>query len=144
MSNKLRIFVYGTLKPGEVNYQRYCAGKVIEEKSAMTFGNLFDLPLGYPAMTPGESIVHGFLLTFTDSTILSVLDKLEDYNSNRIPEENEYYRQEIEIYDLDRKSLGLAWVYLMNFTQIQQLGGMIISSGCWRGNCDLQFKQLNS
>jgi len=25
----IRVFVYGTLKPGEVNYQRYCEGKVI-------------------------------------------------------------------------------------------------------------------
>lgn len=137
MSNKLKIFVYGTLKPGEVNYQRYCGGKVIEEKPAIALGKLFSLTLGYPAMTPGESIVHGFLLTFTDSTILTILDELEDYNPNRIPEENEYYRQEIEIYDLDRKSLGLAWVYLMTFTQVQQLGGILISSGSWRGNCDL-------
>ncbi len=138
MSNKLRVFVYGTLKPGEVNYQRYCAGKVREEKSAIAFGNLFNLPLGYPAMTPGESIVRGFLLTFTDSTILTILDELEDYKPNRIPEENEYYRQEIETYDLDRKSLGLAWIYLMTFTQVQRFGGILISSGCWRGNCDLQ------
>jgi gamma-glutamylcyclotransferase (GGCT)/AIG2-like uncharacterized protein YtfP len=138
MSNKVSVFVYGTLKPGEVNYQRYCLGKVIEEKPTIAFGKLFDLPLGYPAMTPGESIVYGFLLTFTDSTILSILDELEDYNPNRIPEENEYYRQEIEIYDLDRKSLGFAWVYLMTFAQVQRLGGQIISSGSWRGNYHLK------
>ena len=134
MSNKLRVFVYGSLKPGEVNYLRYCEGKVLEEKPAIAFGKLFDLPLGYPAMTPGESLVHGFLLTFTDSTILSILDELEDYNPNRILEENEYYRQEIEIYDLDRKSLGFAWVYLMTFAQIQRLCGVIISSVNWRGS----------
>ncbi len=33
-SEELRVFVYGTLKPGEANYQKYCAGKVVEAKRA--------------------------------------------------------------------------------------------------------------
>lgn len=132
MSNNLRVFVYGTLKPGEVNYQRYCQGKVLDAKSAIALGTLFNLSLGYPAMTLGDNIVRGFALTFPDSTILSLLDDLEDYNPNRIPEENEYYRQEIEIYDLDGKSLGFAWAYLMTLPQIQRFSGTLISSGCWR------------
>ncbi|HBE17290.1 MAG TPA: hypothetical protein DEG17_06275 [Cyanobacteria bacterium UBA11149] len=131
MSNNLRVFVYGTLKPGEVNYQRYCQGKVLEEKSAIAYGTLFNLSLGYPAMTLGENIVRGFVLTFPDSSIFSLLDDLEDYNPHRLLEENEYYRQEIEIYDLDGKSLGLAWAYLMTLTQIHRFNGAIIPSGQW-------------
>jgi gamma-glutamylcyclotransferase (GGCT)/AIG2-like uncharacterized protein YtfP len=74
--NNLNVFVYGTLKPEEVNYQRYCAGKVVEEKRAIAFGQLFDLPLGYPAMTLGESPVQGYLLTLADPTVLSILDEI--------------------------------------------------------------------
>jgi gamma-glutamylcyclotransferase (GGCT)/AIG2-like uncharacterized protein YtfP len=129
--NNLKIFVYGTLKPGEINYQRYCEGKLVEEKRAIAFGQLFDLPLGYPAMTPGESPVQGFLLTFADPAVLSLLDELEDYVPHRLPEENEYNRQQIETYTLEGQALGLAWAYLMTFEQVQRLKGVPIPSGWW-------------
>lgn len=130
-TNNLRFFVYGTLKPGEVNYNLYCAGKVVEAKKAIAFGQLFHLPLGYPAMIPGESLVQGFLLTFVDPAILRVLDELEDYYPYRAAAENEYNRQQIEVYDLTRKTLGFAWTYLMTFEQVQQLQGVPLVSGCW-------------
>ncbi len=135
--NSLKIFVYGTLKPGEVNYQRYCAGKVVEEKRVIALGQLFDLPLGYPAMTPGESPVQGFVLTFTDPTLLSLLDKLEDYEPQRALEENEYYRQQIETYDFEGQTLGLAWAYLMTSEQVQRFQGVPILSGWWSGCVDM-------
>jgi gamma-glutamylcyclotransferase (GGCT)/AIG2-like uncharacterized protein YtfP len=137
--NTIKVFVYGTLKPGEANYHLYCAGKVVEEKRAITYGQLFDLPLGYPAMTPGESLVQGFLLTFADLGILSALDELEDYDSSRTPEKNEYYRQQIETYDLSEQALGLAWVYLMTTDQVQRLKGVLIPSGWWSGYVNQQF-----
>jgi gamma-glutamylcyclotransferase (GGCT)/AIG2-like uncharacterized protein YtfP len=129
--NQLKVFVYGTLKPGEANYQHFCAGKVVEETTAITFGQLFDLPFGYPAMIPGESPVQGFLLTFADPAILSVLDELEDYDPQRSQQENEYYREQIEVYDVTGRSLGCAWVYLMRFEQVQHWRGVLIPSGWW-------------
>ena len=129
--NNLRIFVYGTLKPGESNYQRLCVGKVLEEEKAIAFGQLFDLPLGYPGMTVGESPIQGFVLTFADTAILSILDELEDYDPNRSETDNEYNRQLIETFDLSGKSLGLVWVYLMSLERVQRLGGVMLSSGCW-------------
>lgn len=131
--DNLKIFVYGTLKPEETNYQRYCAGKVVEAKRAIAFGQLFDLPLGYPAMTIGASPVQGFLLTFADPNVLSILDELEDYDPQRLPEENEYYRQQIDIYSPTGQALGLAWVYLMTSKQVQYLEGSPIPSGWWSG-----------
>lgn len=130
MSN-LNVFVYGTLKPGECNYQRYCMGKVVEQKRAIALGQLFDLPLGYPAMTGGKHPVQGFLLTFCDPSFLAVLDELEDYNPQRTPEENEYIRQQIETHNLAGERLGLAWVYLMTVEQVQRFGGILIPSGSW-------------
>jgi gamma-glutamylcyclotransferase (GGCT)/AIG2-like uncharacterized protein YtfP len=32
----MEVFVYGTLKPKESNYSAYCAGKVINSKTAYT------------------------------------------------------------------------------------------------------------
>lgn len=127
----LQVFVYGTLKPGECNYQRYCVGKVVEEKEAIAYGQLFDLSLGYPAMTTGESPVQGFVLTFADSGILRVLDELEDYKPHHKAEENEYNRLEISTYDKAGKALGLAWAYLMTFEKVNRFTGVLIPSGLW-------------
>lgn len=130
----LQVFVYGTLKPGECNYQRYCLGKVVEEKEAIAYGQLFDLSLGYPAMTVGESPVQGFVLTFADSGILGILDELEDYQEHRKPEENEYNRHKIATYNRDGKALGMAWAYLMTFEKVKQFEGILMPSGLWTNN----------
>jgi gamma-glutamylcyclotransferase (GGCT)/AIG2-like uncharacterized protein YtfP len=131
-SEPFKVFVYGTLKPGEVNYDRYCAGKIIEATEAIAFGELFDLPLGYPAMTAGERPVRGYLLTFADPSLLASLDRLEDYDSKRLPEDNEYQRQPIDTFDLTGKPLGRAWTYLMSPQRVQHHNGVFLPSGVWR------------
>ena len=130
----LKVFVYGTLKPGEINYQRFCAGKVIEEKRAIAQGHLFALPFGYPAMTPGDGRVQGYLLTFADSEVLRALDRLEDYHPERPPEQNEYNRQLIETFNLSGEPLETAWVYLMSPHLVRSYGGIFLPSGSW-SNC---------
>ncbi|OUL20434.1 gamma-glutamylcyclotransferase [Nostoc sp. 106C] len=136
-SDTVRIFVYGTLKPGEVNYKRYCAAKVIDTKRAITQGKLFALPMGYPAMTLENSQVQGYLLSFADLEILDQLDELEDYQSHRNLSENLYNRQQIEIYDLQGLSLGFAWVYFMSPERITQLKGIPQADDWWSG-CGLK------
>ncbi|QIR37557.1 gamma-glutamylcyclotransferase [Tolypothrix sp. PCC 7910] len=142
-SGILRVFVYGTLKPGEVNYQKYCAGKVIDAKRAIARGKLFALPMGYPAMTLEDSQVQGYLLSFKDSKVLSQLDNLEDYQPQRQISENLYNRQEIEIFNLQGLSLGWAWTYFMSPDRVQQLGGILQPDGWWTG-CGLTASDLPS
>jgi gamma-glutamylcyclotransferase (GGCT)/AIG2-like uncharacterized protein YtfP len=132
-SGLLRVFVYGTLKPGEENYQQYCAGKVLSAKKSYTLGKLFGLKEGYPGMTAGNKPVYGYLLEFADSKILFALDELEDYKPTRQKQENPYNRQEIEIYDLSGQTLGAAWVYLMTQGMAHQLGGFHLPDGWWSG-----------
>ncbi|MEH1998296.1 MAG: gamma-glutamylcyclotransferase [Nostoc sp.] len=138
-SNLVGVFVYGTLKPGEANYKRYCAGKVVDVKRAFVEGKLFALPMGYPAMTLGDSQVHGYLLSFPNSRILNELDVLEDYQPNRQTAENLYNRQIIEVYQPQSLSLGWAWVYLMTLERVEQLGGLLQPDGWWSG-CGLTAK----
>ncbi|MBD2605444.1 gamma-glutamylcyclotransferase [Scytonema hofmannii FACHB-248] len=133
----LKVFVYGTLKPGEANYQRYCAFQVVDAKKAYTFGKLFALPMGYPAMTLGDSLVYGYLLTFVDSKVLNNLDILEDYQPSRQMSQNLYNRQEVEIYDLEGRSLGMSWVYLMTPNQVSQLKGSRQQRDGWWSGCGL-------
>ena len=131
MVDLLRIFVYGTLKPGESNFEQYCADRVVATQAAIAYGALFELHLGYPAMTAGDRPVYGYLLSFTDATMLEAMDELEDFEPSRPADRNEYNRVEIEVFDLSRRSLGQAWVYLMSLEQVKQAGGTLLASGNW-------------
>lgn len=132
-SQLLKVFVYGTLKPGEINYQRYCLGKVIAEEPAIAYGELYSLPIGYPAMISGEGLVQGFLLTFPDSLVLPDLDWLEGYDPEKHPEESEYHRLESDIFSANGQSIGKAWLYQMSLKQVRDRGGVLIPDGWWKG-----------
>ncbi|CAD5960780.1 Gamma-L-glutamyl-butirosin B gamma-glutamyl cyclotransferase [Planktothrix tepida] len=132
MTNLIHVFVYGTLKPGESNYQRYCQGRVIAQRPAVVQGKLYDLSLGYPGMVAGDGIVQGVILSFSDPNIFIDLDQLEDYQPHRPPEKNEYQRQQIPVFDLNHQPLGLVWAYLMDMTKVQVYSGVLIPDGCWK------------
>jgi gamma-glutamylcyclotransferase (GGCT)/AIG2-like uncharacterized protein YtfP len=126
----MKLFVYGTLKPGESNHDRYCQS-VTQIEAAIVYGSLYALPLGYPALTPGNTPVHGFLLTFADSQMLSQLDELEDYRSDRPTEKNEYDRQKTKTFSPTHQPLGTAWVYMMELEKAKRLGGVLLPEGNW-------------
>lgn len=142
MSGLLRVFVYGTLKPGEINYPRYCEGKVIQYQKAIAQGQLFALPVGYPALTLGDHGVQGYLLTFAQASALTDLDRLEDYSPNRSTTENEYERQWTKIFDERNQSLGWAWAYFMTLEKVQRLGGVLLPGGCWQSQDDEALAQV--
>jgi gamma-glutamylcyclotransferase (GGCT)/AIG2-like uncharacterized protein YtfP len=142
VAEDLYIFVYGTLKPGAANFDRYCGTKVVTSYRAYINGDLYHLPrLGYPDAIHGTRQVHGFVLGFNDAAIFQQLDELEDYDPQRQPAENDYNRELVTTYPLDRNTSPLkhqtpgisAWVYLMNLSRIQQLGGILLPSGWWEG-----------
>jgi gamma-glutamylcyclotransferase (GGCT)/AIG2-like uncharacterized protein YtfP len=56
----LTLFVYGTLKRDFWNHDRFCRN-TIDIKPATTWGRLYDLPAGYPALEVPESAIlaHG-------------------------------------------------------------------------------------
>ncbi len=130
-SSLLKVFVYGTLKPGKFNYQVHCSGKVINARAAISQGQLFSLPAGYPAMTLGEGQVHGFVLSFKEHAVLSQLDDYEDYQVGRSPQHNLYERCLIETFDLTGQSFGSAWAYLMSLERVHYLKGTLLPEGQW-------------
>ncbi|MGV0027985.1 gamma-glutamylcyclotransferase family protein [Phormidesmis priestleyi] len=141
----IRVFTYGTLQPQEILkpdanlYQRSCAQKLVESCEAIAFGNLYHLPLGYPAMTIGTAPIYGFLLSFTDASILQVMDEYERHDPDDLKqffpdqtlEDPEYGRQEIEVVDRHQRALGVAWAYIMTMQQIDRLQGILVPSGKW-------------
>jgi gamma-glutamylcyclotransferase (GGCT)/AIG2-like uncharacterized protein YtfP len=140
-SSTLDVFVYGTLKPGEANFSAYCGGKVITQTPAYTWGELYALSVGYPAMTEGKNKVQGMLLSFRDRQILQDLDQLEDYQAYRDKDLNEYYRASVEVYSLgDRGAypqsnllVRHAWAYFMTLAKVKQYQGIKLPSGIWTG-----------
>lgn len=133
------VFVYGTLKPGNRYYQQYCRGKTRDERAAIAYGQLYDLPtFGYPAMTVGVDRVYGFLLSFTEPEILAQLDDLEGYHPQRSPSQNEYERVQIEVFHPENPEISLAWawVYLQSRDRVQSLGGILLADGCWQPRQD--------
>jgi gamma-glutamylcyclotransferase (GGCT)/AIG2-like uncharacterized protein YtfP len=147
----LQVFVYGTLKPGESNYNRYCEGNVLSVEPAIAPGKLYDFPqLGYPGMMRVESAdlathlatVQGVILSFADPNILKILDELEDYDQTRSPDQNEYLRQTITVTcrgaiatpkTILKNIQKTVWVYVMTHDTIQKLGGIWLPDGIWTG-----------
>ena len=130
-SDLLQVFVYGTLKPGEAYYEYYCGNKVVDAKKAWVRGELYALPQGYPAITQGNNLVYGYLLSFATNEVLSRLDQLEDYHPEKHVSENFYNRKQVEIFNLENNSLGFAWVYFMSLDKIHQLKGTPQTDGWW-------------
>jgi gamma-glutamylcyclotransferase (GGCT)/AIG2-like uncharacterized protein YtfP len=87
-------------------------------------GRLYDLPMGYPAMTPEDGKIHGYLLSFADSTLLVALDDLEDYEPNITKSKNLYNRYYIEVYKLNGSFW--VWAYFMTAEKIYQIGSIML------------------
>lgn len=132
MTELIKVFVYGTLKPGEANHH-YCKDHLLKAEAAFVYGQLYDLPLGYPAMTAGQEPVYGFLLAFAEPSILNQLDELEDYDPRRPAEQNEYMRVQTTAFDLQKTDLGLVWVYQMRLELVQKARGVPLPHGRWTG-----------
>jgi gamma-glutamylcyclotransferase (GGCT)/AIG2-like uncharacterized protein YtfP len=143
MTSHLSVFVYGTLKPGEANFDLYCSSKAISRHRAYIHGELYDFPrLGYPGVIHGRRQVNGYVLTFADAGILTALDELEDYHPDRQPAENDYTRELVITYTLEGIPSIPAWAYFMTSVgtasplehRIQQWGGILLVDGWWEGS----------
>ncbi|MER8047900.1 gamma-glutamylcyclotransferase family protein [Streptomyces sp. NPDC094032] len=77
----LPFFVYGTLRPGAYNHDRFLLGRTGAEEDAVLPGALLHDGPGYPFAVPGEGRVAGALLTAAPGRygeLLGVLDRLEE------------------------------------------------------------------
>ncbi len=136
--HRIDVFVYGTLKRGERNHDRFCSG-ALRVSDATIRGRLYDLPFGFPALVvPAENIlaigttdyladaekqratvseakssdpdtVYGELFTFDDALDrLPTLDGLEGFR----PGESNLYRRVLIPVHAD-SGTQLAWAYAM-------------------------------
>ncbi|KKD05967.1 gamma-glutamylcyclotransferase family protein [Streptomyces sp. WM6386] len=132
---RLPFFVYGTLRPGEVNHDHFLRGRTgSEERGRLDGVVLYDGP-GYPyaVQEPGGT-VHGELVTAHPEAydgLLVALDRLEDYAPG--DPQNLYERIECDVVrDTDGVSVR-AWVYVAAPAVAAELRarGKLIGSGDW-------------
>ncbi|WP_031477093.1 gamma-glutamylcyclotransferase family protein [Streptomyces bicolor] len=136
LSPRLPFFVYGTLRPGEPNHDRFLRGRTrVEEPGRLSGAVLYDGP-GYPyAVEAARGVVRGELVTALPEAygeLLVELDRLEEYAPGDL--RNLYERVEREVTrDADGTTVR-AWVYVAAPAVASQLRarGRVIGSGDWR------------
>lgn len=133
MRPDLKVFVYGTLKPGGHYWPDFCQGKLASEpRPAKIRGELYDLHVGYPGLLlSGDQWVHGYVLEMVDEAAFAGLDYLEGYVPGRPEAENDYNRLRVRCFSPEGKPLDEVWIYEMTAEKIAQHKGTRIESGDW-------------
>ncbi|MGW0609915.1 gamma-glutamylcyclotransferase family protein [Streptomyces sp. NPDC002788] len=134
----LPFFVYGTLRPGEVNHDLFLRGRTRSEEPGRLHGAvLYDGP-GYPYAVeePCGGAVGGELVTALPQAygeLLAELDRLEEY----VPGDPSslYVRVERKVVRAADGASVRAWVYVAGPAVAGRLraAGRRIESGEWRG-----------
>ena len=100
-----RLFVYGTLLPGEANH-RLIDQHIRSARPATIEGVLVDLG-AFPALIPGDGIVKGMLLELA-SEAMAITDRLEGVHPG--DDHSLYVRKEIVVHLTDGQQVQ-AWTY---------------------------------
>ncbi|MFJ7735569.1 gamma-glutamylcyclotransferase family protein [Lysinibacillus sp. NPDC097287] len=115
---RINLFVYGSLREGFFNYNKYLDGKVIEKKDAKLENmKLYHLPYkGYPALAFGEDTVFGEILVLSEEhyeDTMNAIDKMEGFVGEKNPE-NEYHKVIFEVENLQTNQKEKCFVYFYN------------------------------
>jgi gamma-glutamylcyclotransferase (GGCT)/AIG2-like uncharacterized protein YtfP len=116
----LPIFVYGTLRPGQENYDRFVLGKTTREVRAMLADHAMFVLDGYPCITEdsGAGDVIGDALYLSPElfpAVLAALDQLEGYTPGNASSPYLRVRRSVRTGEGDRGEpprTSLAWVYV--------------------------------
>jgi gamma-glutamylcyclotransferase (GGCT)/AIG2-like uncharacterized protein YtfP len=124
-----KVFVYGTLMKGFSNYRRYLEGRVKRITPGKTYGLLYHLPEGYPALLPGNEEITGEIMEPIDEELLKMLDELEDYDETG--NNNLYNREVREILTVNGEKTD-CWIYVYTDEKYAKENGILIPGGDWR------------
>lgn len=124
-----RVFVYGTLMKGFWNYKRYLKGRVSRITPGKTYGLLYHLPEGYPALLAGNEIIEGEVMEPVDEKLLKSLDRLEGYDKRR--SNNLYVREKRRILTEDGGE-KVCWIYIYVNEKYAKEKGILVPDGNWK------------
>ncbi len=115
MENKIKVFVYGSLKKGYSNHQLLVNSKFISNAETLPNYSLISLGSFPGVIIGGGTMIQGEMYEVTQEEF-SRLDRLEGHPS--------FYKREII-----ETSKGNAWIYLL--PEKEYSGYDIIKSGEW-------------
>lgn len=134
----INFFVYGSLREGFFNYDKYLAGKVSEKKDARLENmRLYHMPYkGYPAITPGEDVILGEIMVINEDdyeATMKAMDEMEGFISENNPE-NEYHKVVLEVENLQTEEKEKCYVYFYNKDKdkIFDNEAVYVSHGDWK------------
>jgi gamma-glutamylcyclotransferase (GGCT)/AIG2-like uncharacterized protein YtfP len=144
MTRQHAVFVYGTLRPGQRNYERLLAGRTVQVSPAIAKGlALYGHRFPYAVTQSGARTV-GDLITIKPSLyreVLADLDQLEGYQPNR-PESSHYIRSTRSIVATVSTPNGgtweafhTAWIYLAGPDIDPTRMPRITDDDCTAGRC---------
>ena len=134
----INLFVYGSLRQGFFNYEKYLEGKVVKKYEAKLENmKLFHMPYkGYPAITKGEDIVFGEIMIINENDYdetIKAMDEMEGFISENNPE-NEYHKVILEVENISTKEKEKCFVYCYNKDKdiVFEEKSIYIPSGDWK------------
>lgn len=134
----INLFVYGSLREGFFNYDKYLSGKVSEKKDASLKNmRLYHMPYkGYPAIIPGEDVVLGEIIVINEEdyeATVAAMDEMEGFISEGNPK-NEYHKVILEVENLQTKEKENCFVYFYNKNKDKSFDSesVYIQDGDWK------------
>ncbi|WP_462405454.1 gamma-glutamylcyclotransferase family protein [Gracilibacillus sp. Marseille-QA3620] len=115
---RINLFVYGSLREGFFNYEKYLEGRVAEKKAAKLANmKLYHMPYkGYPAIMFGKDTVTGEIMVLHEDRYeetMKAMDEMEGFISGGNPE-NEYHKVVLEVQNLETNEMEPCFVYFYN------------------------------
>lgn len=133
-TEKLNIFVYGSLRTGYFNYDKYLKGHVKSVKLGRIKGELYHMHhKGYPALLDGDNYVYGEVMEIIDyKEVMIAMDKMEGYlgEGNK---DNEYNRIPLDVEIIDGNEMEECYVYKYNLVDNNEFleNREYVSCGDW-------------
>ena len=135
---RINLFVYGSLREGFFNYEKYLDGKVTQKKDAKLENmKLYHMPYkGYPAITFGKDTVLGEIMVLNEDdydATMSAMDEMEGFISEANPE-NEYHKVILEVENLHTNEKEKCFVYFYNKDkdQLFESNSIYLPHGDWK------------
>lgn len=118
-----KLFVYGTLRQGMINYTKYLKGHVRKITPAFIKGEMFMLKSGkFPAVIEGTEFIHGEIIELkkNSASIIKQVDKMEGFHVDDSPD-NLYDKELYPIYNQQGKKIDQLEIYLYNIARNPKL-----------------------
>ncbi len=115
---RINLFVYGSLREGFFNYEKYLKGNVAETKAAKLANmKLYHMPYkGYPAIMFGKDTLIGEIMVLHEESYeetMRAMDEMEGFISEGNPE-NEYHKVILEVENQETNEKEPCFVYFYN------------------------------